>query len=465
MSVDARRRHLSIEVGRTIAGLDPAELVAAVRQPALRLRRRRAAGPRGGAARGAAGSGRDRLRLQGQQLAGGAGHAARRPAWVRTWPRAVSCARCCVRASGPSEWSSPVPARPTPSWRPRSRRRRRAHHRVARRARRGHRPGGAGPCGPGPDAAPGHRRRCRGPAHHQRPGQRQVRPHRRGGGRGRLAPARARRRWRPEGPFVLRGFHAFGASNVLDASGARRRRGRPGPPGRAHRRASRSGARAARRGWWPGHPLHRRRSTRSTSRPGAGPGRGDGDAGPIDRPLRSRALAAGARALAGRVRPAPTSAASRAPRSAAAASWPSATAASTTCCDHAWSARTTGSCPWGCRRATGPTRGSTWSVRSAPASTSWPPTWPGRAARRRPLRRPRRRRLRLQRVDAALPLAPDPGRDRRRRWRCHGLARAPRTRRLTLRRRARGANARAGTEASDGGRRAPRARAPAPCRR
>ncbi len=77
MSIDREVAAPSIEVGRTIAGFDPAELIAAYGRPLYVYDADGAASPGGSAASGAAGSDRDRLRLQGQQLSGGAGHAGR----------------------------------------------------------------------------------------------------------------------------------------------------------------------------------------------------------------------------------------------------------------------------------------------------------------------------------------------------------------------------------------------------
>ena len=124
--------------------------------------------------------------------------------------------------------------------------------------------------------------RDRGAAHHRRGRQCQVRPHGRRGGRG-GRPAAGRRRVavglaRPTAPFRLRGFHAFGASNVRDAAilvEAARGLGRRAEP-LADRTASSRSCWTAAVAWASPTPMARRRSTwspwatawRRRSRPG-----------------------------------------------------------------------------------------------------------------------------------------------------------------------------------------------------
>ena len=267
-------------------------------------------------------------------------------------------------------------------------------------------------------------RRGRGAAHHRGGRERQVRPDRRRGRRGARPAAPARRAADPAAASGCSGFHAFGASNVLEARG-RSSTALRDLAARAEALAGDHGARRppARRRRWPGHPVRGRTARAGRRRAGGGhraprwrpgpaarrcasarvllePGRwlvGPGGRVPVRGSCARRSASGRDDRDHGRRHPPPGSARPRrASRSASCRSgWP-------------WPRRVrAGRCDVA-RRCRRPALHRAW--------TCWPTAsaLPLSAARRRP-RRPRRRRLRLQRVDALLPLAPDPGRGRHRR--------------------------------------------------
>ena len=235
---------------------------------------------------------------------------------------------------------------------------------------------------------------------------------------GRRGPRRRPRAARLASPHLeLLGLHAFGASNVLDAAALV-----------AHVAATVGAARAS----WPdaaGTPLRLvdaggglgipYEAARGVARPRSARARGWREiiAGWAARPAPARTRGScSSPAASSSGRPARTSRASSIARPSTARSWSSSTAASTTCSGRRSSARSTGS-----GRSAAPTapprRPAPAGHRRRPAVLRPRRVQPGRghdpARGRRPGGRPRRRRLRLHRVDAALPVAPDPGRGRR----------------------------------------------------
>ena len=144
----------------------------------------------------------------------------REPGWVPTSPRAASCARSLEPGSQPERRRLHRPRQDRCGARGRARGRRRgADHRVARRARRGHR---AWPAGPAPGQGLMLRLATGGEA--------EDTPIIGAAGSDKfgltddeadeaVGDSRAAGALAPDGPFRLRGFHAFGASNVLGRRG------------------------------------------------------------------------------------------------------------------------------------------------------------------------------------------------------------------------------------------------------